>query len=153
MPIALFTREILIRDLNQLRSEVEGTPEDLLWETESGIINPVGTLAFHLCGNLRHFIGAKLGRQDYTRNLEEEFSHTQRSKTELLAHINDTIKRVDTSLSALPAYRLEEEMPDPPAHHKGRTVGFFLIQLCCHFHRHAGQLNYLKRIKMAQLDF
>lgn len=151
MSIAQYTREILIRDLKQLRSEVEGTREELLWETEPGIINPIGTLVFHLCGNLRHFIGNKLGGIAYTRNLEEEFSHTQRSKTELLAHIDDTIKRVDTSLSALPDSRLEEEMPDPPAHHKGRSVGFFLIQLCCHFHRHAGQLNYLKRIKLAQL--
>jgi hypothetical protein len=151
MSIVSYTREILIRDLNQLRSEIESIPDELLWKTEPGIINPVGTLAFHLCGNLRHFIGFKLGGVPYTRNLEAEFSHTQRSKAELLAHIDDTLQSVDASLSALPASRLEEEMPDPPAHHSGKTIGFFLIQLCCHFHRHAGQLNYLKRIKMAQL--
>ncbi|MDA8686254.1 DinB family protein [Robiginitalea sp.] len=153
MSILSYTHEILVRDLNQLHKEVESTPDELLWATAPGIINPVGTLAFHLCGNLRHFIGAKLGGSDYVRNLESEFSHDPRSKTELLSHIEDTIEQVDAGLGSLSEADLLREMPDPPAQHKGRTVGFFLIQLCCHFHRHAGQLNYLKRIKMAQLDF
>ncbi len=39
-----------------------------------------------------------------------------------------------------------DPMPDPPEQHKGRTIAFFLVQLCCHLSRHRGQLNYIRRI-------
>ena len=54
-------RHILTRDLGALAAEVRETPDDLLWESAPGITNSVGTLAIHLCGNLRHFIGHHLG--------------------------------------------------------------------------------------------
>ena len=51
------------------------------------------------------------------------------------------------TLSVLaPIIDLEMEMPDPPPHHVGKSVGFFLIQLTCHLSRHRGQLDYLRRI-------
>jgi hypothetical protein len=37
-------------------------------------------------------------------------------------------------------------MPVTPPQHKGRTIGYFLIQLVAHFQRHRGQLNYLRRM-------
>jgi hypothetical protein len=49
--------DIFTRDLAALAEEVRSTPDELLWTAMPGIINPVGTLAYHLCGNLQHFIG------------------------------------------------------------------------------------------------
>jgi hypothetical protein len=54
-------KHILVRDLNAMAGEVADTPDEYLWEALPGVINPVGTLALHICGNLRHFIGALLG--------------------------------------------------------------------------------------------
>ncbi|MFM7154524.1 MAG: hypothetical protein ACKOZV_10415 [Bacteroidota bacterium] len=51
-------KHILVRDLNAMAGEVADTPDEYLWEALPGVINPVGTLALHICGNLRHFIGA-----------------------------------------------------------------------------------------------
>lgn len=137
---------ILCRDLHELADEVESTPDELLWKNMPGVTNSVGTLAYHLCGNLQHFIGAILGNTGYIRKREEEFARHDLSKEQLLGEIHKTKASVELALGALSAADLHREMPDTPPHHKGRSVGYFLIQLVAHFARHRGQLNYLKRI-------
>jgi len=138
--------QILTRDLGTLAEEVRATPDELLWKSAPGVINSVGTLSYHLCGNLRHFIGSILGHSGYVRNRDAEFSHQPLSKDALIAEIELTITDVNNALSKLTAEDLTREMPDTPPHHKGRSVGYFLVQLCCHFARHSGQLNYLRRM-------
>ena len=139
-------KHILLRDLAVIADEVRQTDEQLLWKSLPGITNPVGTIALHLCGNIRHFIGNQLGKTGYVRNRDAEFSNHQLTKEQLLAEILTTIQETDTVLSSLDERLLESEMPDPPPHHKGRSVAFFLMQLSCHLSRHTGQMNYLRRM-------
>lgn len=138
--------EILQRDLRELATEVALTPDDHLWKTLPGVINPVGTIALHLCGNLRHFIGAILNSDGYVRDIDQEFGVRDLDKTAVLQEIELTIAAVAAALEHLPSSRLSEVMAQTPPHHTGRSVGFFLIQLCVHFSRHRGQLNYLRRM-------
>lgn len=145
-------RHILTRDLGALAVEVEATPDDLLWSSVPGVTNSVGTLAVHLCGNLRHFVGHHLGGDGYVRRRDEEFSGRPLPKQEVLAEIVRTQKAVDSALLHIDPNRLDEEMPAPPPHHAGRTVRFFLMQLSCHLSRHTGQVNYLRRILTGRRD-
>ena len=142
--------EILVRDLHVMAEEVRKTPEDRLWVAHEGVTNSVGTLAWHLCGNLRHFIGAVLGEDGYVRQREAEFTDRGLSHDALVAEIEATAAAVEKALSSLDSARLSEEMPVTPPQHAGRTIGFFLIQLVCHFQRHRGQLDYLRRILEAK---
>lgn len=144
------TEEIIVRDLGVMKDEIRSTSPDLLWHSETGIINSVGTLSYHICGNLRHFIGAVLGKDGYQRNREDEFSNHSLSQEELVTVIDQTIESVKAAFTQLTEQDLEREMPDTPPQHKGRTIGFFLIQLCCHLSRHRGQLDYLRRIAAAK---
>jgi uncharacterized damage-inducible protein DinB len=139
-------KHILLRDLAVIADEVRQTDEQLLWKSLPGITNPVGTIALHLCGNIRHFIGNQLGKTGYVRNRDAEFSNHQLTKQQLLDEISATIHETDSVLSNLDERLLESEMPDPPPHHKGRSVAFFLMQLSCHLSRHTGQMNYLRRM-------
>jgi uncharacterized damage-inducible protein DinB len=139
-------KHIVLRDLAVVADEVRQTDEKLLWKSFPGIINPVGSIALHLCGNIRHFIGAQLGNTGYVRNRDAEFSNHQLTKQQLLDEISGTIHETDSVLSNLDERLLESEMPDPPPHHKGRSVAFFLMQLSCHLSRHTGQMNYLRRM-------
>lgn len=139
-------RDILTRDLAHVASEVEAIPEALLWSVVPGVTNSVGTLAVHLCGNLRHFIGHHLGHDGYTRQREHEFAGDPMPKEDVLAEIQRTILAVDAALSNLDPNTLDAPMPSPPPHHAGRSVRFFLLQLSCHLSRHTGQANYLRRI-------
>lgn len=142
-------KEIIVRDLGTLASRIEQTPEEQLWKPMPGIINPAGTLAIHLCGNLRHFIGGVLGGDGYIRSREAEFSHMPLTKEEIIHEIRQTQEAVGSALDALHPERLHETMPDTPPQHQGRTIGFFLIQLCCHLSWHRGQADYLTRILAA----
>ncbi len=137
---------IILRDLKVVAEEVQATPEDKLWIVLPGVTNSVGTLAFHLCGNLRHFIGALLACDGYVRNREEEFIKKELSKHELLHVIESTILAIDSAFEKIDDSVLDQPMPEPPLQHTGRTVRFFLIQLSCHLSRHTGQINYLRRM-------
>ena len=142
-------QEIILRDLTVMIDEVNGTPDNLLWTNFPGISNSVGALAYHLCGNLKHFIGAVIGNDGYIRQRDEEFNPQPLNKSELIAEIASTKNAVNAALTALSMSQLEEVMPDTPPQHTGRTIGFFLIQLTCHLSRHRGQLDYLRRILIA----
>jgi uncharacterized damage-inducible protein DinB len=144
------TEEIIVRDLGAMKEELKLTSPELLWKAEPGITNSVGTLSYHICGNLRHFIGAVLGEDGYIRNREAEFNTHDLSLDDLLASVDQTIDAVKNAFIKLSEKDLEREMPDTPPQHKGRTTGFFLIQLCCHLSRHRGQLDYLRRISAAK---
>jgi hypothetical protein len=138
--------EILQRDLEALISEVQAISEEQLWQSYPGIINSSGTIAYHLCGNLRHFIGAVLGQDGYIRDRNREFEPLYWSKEDLIQEIKDTQQAIRKALIKLRPEQLMDPMPDTPPQHKGRSIGFFLIQLSCHLSRHSGQINYLRRI-------
>lgn len=144
--------DILLRDLQALSDELRQVPEAHLWTPLPGIINPVGTLSHHLCGNLRYFVGALLGGDGYQRNREDEFEARGLTRDALVEEVLATRDAVAAALSRLDAAQLQDEMPDPPPQHRGRTVGYFLVQLCCHLSRHRGQLNYLRRILEGRAD-
>ncbi|MDB4587656.1 sulfotransferase domain-containing protein [bacterium] len=144
--LPLDVSHILVRDLQDLAAEIRSTPAEDLWRTLPGVTNSVGTLAWHMCGNLRHFIGAVLGGDGYVRQREAEFTTTGLTHDELVAEIESTAAAVAVALDGLDPNRLAEEMPVTPPQHKGRTIGYFLIQLVAHFQRHRGQLNYLRRM-------
>jgi hypothetical protein len=143
-------REILLRDLRDMADEITAIPEEHLWTPMPGIINPVGTLSHHLCGNLRHFVGAVLGVDGFIRDRADEFDTRGLSKAALVEEIEMTRTAVDTALSQLDPARISDAMADTPPQHRGRSIGFMLVQLCCHLSRHRGQLNYLRRMLAGQ---
>ena len=60
-----FTTESRIavrRDLTKMVEQLRAFPSDAaFWETPPGISNSAGTLAVHIDGNLREFVGRQLG--------------------------------------------------------------------------------------------
>ncbi|MCE2846290.1 MAG: DUF1572 domain-containing protein [Sphingobacteriales bacterium] len=139
-------KHIILRDVGVLIDELDQIPEEQLWKTLPGITNSAGTLIVHLCGNLRHFIGAILGQDGYKRDRDREFSGEPISKKEVYHMVRVTLLALEQAFDKLSPEMLELEMPGTPPHHKGRPVGFFLMQLSTHLSRHTGQLNYLRRI-------
>lgn len=138
--------EIMRRDLEILAGEVLAMPEHDLWRVTGSVINPVGTLALHMCGNLQHFVGAVLGGTGYVRDREAEFGTRDVGRDEILQRIEETRTMLATVLPALPTDRLTAVMPESPPRYAGRSVGFFLGHLCSHLAYHLGQVNYLRRV-------
>lgn len=138
-------RRLLARELATLRREVEAYPDDAsLWAEVPGLANRGGTLVLHLCGNLRHFIGATLGNSGYVRDREAEFAQRGRSRADLVAEIDAAEADVQAALEALDPARLRE--PFPLAVGGGHPQArLFLLHLLAHLAFHLGQLDYHRR--------
>jgi len=64
---------VLVRDLRTLAAELDAYPDDAsVWACPPGIPNAAGTLVLHVAGNLRHFVGARMGGTGYVRDRAAE---------------------------------------------------------------------------------
>ena len=86
--------------------------EENLWKSHPGIINSVGTISYHLCGNLRYFIGEVLGNDGYIRDKNKEFEPQYFSKEILIQEIRDTQFSVRKALVKI----TQEQLLDPIRH-------------------------------------
>lgn len=138
--------QLFHRDLDLLTQEITSYPtERSLWVIEGDIKNSGGNLCLHLCGNLRHFIGATLGKDGFKRNREAEFADKDIPKAVLLLQIEDTKKAISDTLSNLDPKHLEATYPIE-VFGKPMTTEYFLIHLLAHLTYHRGQINYHRRL-------
>jgi len=139
-------RTLFNRDLNRLKSEIElYQNESKIWYTEKHITNSAGNLCLHIVGNLNAYIGAELGKTNYSRNRELEFSLKGIPKTELVNKIEETMVVVDHVLSKLTDEMIKDQYPILVFETKTSTE-FFLIHLTTHLTYHLGQINYHRRL-------
>jgi hypothetical protein len=135
---------VFARELDGLRSEIERYPDDgSLWREVPGCPNSGGTLALHLVGNLRHFIGAQLGRTGYLRNRDAEFSTRDLTRAQVLGLVADARREVCDTLAALDPATLAARQTLP-----GGTIvptSLWLLHLSSHLAFHLGQLDYHRR--------
>ena len=137
---------IFERDLLQLQTEIESYPDDdSLWLVMEGITNSAGNLCLHLNGNLKHFIGAVLCNNGYTRKREAEFDLKGIPKHALVADIEITIEIVKAALESM---NEDDFFKTFPTQKHGETVStdFMLLHLLSHFNYHLGQINYHRRL-------
>lgn len=134
------------RDMEMLRKELNAFPsEELIWKTTQQITNSAGNLTLHLCGNLRHYIGALLGGSGYVRNRNAEFSTVNLNRKELIKIIDSTEQEIEMAFKALTQQQLEQEFPVDVLNRKWFTETF-ILHLYGHFNYHLGQINYLRRV-------
>ena len=137
---------LFTRDLKRLRQEVElYNSEHNLWRVEKDISNSAGNLCLHLVGNLNTYIGKEIGKADYIRNRELEFSLKDIPKAELLNKIDETILIVSSALEKLTQEELQKEYP-VKVFDTATSTEYLLIHLSTHLTYHLGQINYHRRL-------
>lgn len=137
-------KELFNRDLQRLESEVERIHAADLWEVEDGIVNSVGILVQHICGNLNHFIGTALGNTGYERDRDKEFTNTGIPAEQLIEEIKETREMIHIVMDNLDEDTLAAPYPlEIPMDY---SVYQFLLHLYGHLNYHLGQVNYLRRI-------
>jgi hypothetical protein len=83
-------KKLFIRDLDGLINELKlYENENDMWKVEGDITNTAGNLCLHLVGNLQHFIGKELGKTDYVRVWEREFSLKNVSRQTLIKQVEE----------------------------------------------------------------
>jgi uncharacterized damage-inducible protein DinB len=136
---------ILARDLRTLRREVEAYPDERsVWQAVPGLPNAAGTLVLHLAGNIRHFVGARLGGTGYVRDRAAEFARRDVPRAELLSAIAEA-ERVVEALTRLDDAALRAEFPEAIGGSRLRTDDL-LVHLVAHFDYHLGQVDYHRRV-------
>jgi len=136
----------LRRELRSLRLELEAYPdEQLIWVLPPGLPNSAGTLALHLAGNLRHYVGAVLGGNGYVRNRDQEFAARDVPRAVLLDQISEAEAAVGSILPHLSETHMSQPFPEPIREHHLQT-GELLVQLAVHLAYHLGQVSYHRRL-------
>ena len=137
---------LFLRELDTMAREISMFPNDeMIWHAPAGITNSAGTLVQHVCGNLRHYIGAVLGQTGYLRNRTAEFSECSSSREALIREIAETKSDVRKVLSALDGKTLPKTYPENVGGFSQRTQRF-VLHLCTHLSLHVGQVGYLRRL-------
>jgi len=137
---------LLVRELETFAREVELFPDDgALWRTLPGVANSAGNLALHVCGNLRHYVGAVLGGTGYLRNRDAEFAARAGRREDVAKDLRETAVIVAETLARVPAEVLERPYPERVANLQlpGRL---FLMHLASHLAFHLGQADYIRRV-------
>ena len=139
-------QSFLLRDLGTLRRELERYPDEAsLWITPQGLPNSAGTLALHVAGNLRHYIGAQLGRSGYVRDRAREFSARNVPRAQILAEIEGAEEAIRATLPGLTPEQLAADYPETVGGVRLRT-GAYLLQVTVHLAYHLGQIDYHRRM-------
>lgn len=134
------------RDLTRLGQELRAFPDTpAIWKVVPGIANAAGTLALHLEGNLREYVGRQVGGLDYTRDRPLEFSARGVEQAELVRRIDAVREMVPRVIGALAPTALDAPFPEP---YDGRsmTAREFLVHLYAHLSYHLGQMDYVRRV-------
>jgi len=142
--------EILLKlfqkDIEKLKTEITSyKKEENLWEVSGEILNSAGNLCLHLCGNLKHFVGAVLGNSGYVRKRDEEFSKKNVPIRELVAEIELTIKVVQKTFAELKEDDLQKIYPINVFGYE-MTTEYLLTNMAAHLSYHLGQINYHRRL-------
>ena len=137
---------LFARDITRLIQELKAFPDTAsAWKTAPGVSNAAGTLALHLEGNLREYIGRQLGHIEFTRDRPWEFSARGLDRDELIARLETVKEVIPPILERLSAEQLEARYPEnvlgTPI-----TTRQFLIHLEAHLNYHLGQIDYLRRV-------
>lgn len=133
------------RDLEKLSDELTSYEnEDDIWAVKGDIKNSAGNLFLHLCGNLKHFIGATLDTTVYVRDREFEFAG-KTTKEELIANIKETKDMLSTYFERVSVDDMSDPYPLQPFGYP-MTKSQFIIHLYGHLSYHMGQINYHRRL-------
>ena len=132
--------------LLQLKNEINSyTHKENVWRIENQIANSGGTLAWHLIGNLNHFICGVLGNTGYVRHRDKEFTDCNIPTSKLMKEVDELSYRVKNIVANLTDGQLNAPFPLNDGKPAKITVQR-LVQLLAHLQYHVGQINYHRRL-------
>lgn len=120
----------------------ELSTEDI-WYRPNDNSNSVGNLVLHLCGNVRQWIVAGLGKEMDVRKRDAEFAQKDAVHTSLLLKMMDDLQKdVEIVLDNLPEKYFTEKHEVQVYQETGVSI---LVHVVEHFSYHVGQITYFTK--------
>lgn len=114
-----------------------------IWYRPNDNSNSVGNLVLHLCGNVRQWIVAGLGKAADTRTRDAEFAEKGPISTKVLFKMLEELKNdVDTVLNNITAEDLTQKHDVQVYQETGLSI---LVHVVEHFSYHVGQITYFTK--------
>lgn|SRR5688572_29742649 len=137
---------VICRELRAVERELNAYQnEEQVWLVPDGLPNSGGTLALHIAGNLRHFVGTVLGGDSYVRDRDAEFSKRGVPRAEMISELRNAEKAVRETIARLDPAKFNEPYPLPVLNRRLNT-GDFLLHLAAHLAYHTGQMDFHRRV-------
>lgn len=153
--IAEFKGQIVFR-LNECLPRIlqclDELTEDQLWQKPNDVLNSVGNLVLHLCGNIRQYAISSLGRQPDVRQRATEFDTEGGIKrSELAAMLTDTVSEAFETIQSV---AIEEWLRSRKVQGFELTGIGIMIHVAEHFSYHTGQIAFwTKYLQKRDLGF
>ena len=134
------------RDISRLTQELRAFPDDeSLWQKLPGVNNSAGNLILHIEGNLRDFIGQRLGGIAYERQRDQEFAAGGMARAQLAERLEQLGTALPPVLAGLTEAQLDAQYPENVLG-VPMSTRLFAVHLLLHLNLHMGQIDYLRRI-------
>lgn len=139
-------KHLFVKYLNQLQDEIGSYKSEVnIWKLAGEIPNTPGNLCLHLCGNLRHNIGERIGKTGFLRNRDKEFSDKNVPREQLLKEVEKTSEMIISVIESLAEDDLQRFV-SADRYSQGGTVSEVLLRTGMHLGYHLGQINYHRRM-------
>ena len=117
-----------------------------MWLVPDGLPNSGGTLALHIAGNLRHFVGTVLGGDSYVRDRDAEFAKRGVPRAELIGELRQRGEGGSRRRAAPRSGEVQRTVPICRWRTDGSNTGDFMLHLATHLAYHVGQVDFHRRI-------
>jgi uncharacterized damage-inducible protein DinB len=142
-----------LRDFQaRIHKQALSIPDEKFWFRPYPYGNSMGNLISHITGNIEYYIGGQLGKTDYIRNREYEFSRVR------LESRHDTLADFDVAIEHFVSILQQQNHSDWSVPYQASGVddvhNRFDICLRCtmHIHHHLGQMIYLRKAILKEVD-
>ena len=153
MPSSDDLRDALVREvefrlydecLPRILKCIDQLDNEKIWWRPNENSNSIGNLVLHLCGNVRQWIYAGLGKNENVRNRQSEFDErTGIAKLELKELLTSTMDLVRPVIINIPVEELLNIRAVQTFEETGLTI---LVHVTEHFSYHTGQIAYITKM-------
>jgi uncharacterized damage-inducible protein DinB len=145
-------RKRLLTDYpGQIRICLEALSDEQLWWRPNEHANSVANLVVHLAGSNRYYFDHVIGGREHSRDRAAEFAiRGGRSRANLQAHWDESVRATETALDAIDASQLMET-----TERTGKTTTLVQVLLHVSHHNavHMAQIVYVaKQLNPAAID-
>jgi len=137
-------RTKLAESVEQIERCLKLLSVEQVWHRPNDVSNSIGNLVIHLNGNVRQWIVAGLGREEFARDRPAEFAQREAIPTDkILGELKTTIERARAVIADLSPERLLRKVTIQDYEVTELTAVVHVVE---HFSLHTGQIVYATKI-------